>query len=89
MSEKADLLRDLIVEEIKSHPREKKFAPTVTYDEATVGGETIVNYKVDLPEEDRKEYSRSFFDSDRTWVENRGKKEDVDLTASLYCKWQV
>jgi hypothetical protein len=86
MSAEAEELKEEIHDRILSHRPSNPFAPVIDYEENDLEGEIIVHYSVDLPEEQRRDYNRGYFDSDRYWVEQRGS--EYDLTASLYCDWQ-
>ena len=88
MSNSIEDLKKEIEDRISGHRPSDPFEPDVTYKQSQLpSGERVVNYYVDLPREDRSEYVNSYYDSDKAWVEGRG--DDYDLTATLFCEWQV
>ncbi len=91
MSGPVEDVKKELEERIESHRKSNPFQPDVTYEESVLGSgenaERIVNYYVDLAEEDRYEYAESFYYSDTSWVEERGK--DFGMSAYLYCKWKT
>jgi hypothetical protein len=87
MSDSIEELKNELEQRIKSHRPGNPFQPTITHKMKEFPNETVVQYFVDLPDEERREYNNEYFDGDRNWIEGRG--DDYDLTAMLYCGWQV
>ncbi len=72
---------------IKGHRPGNPFNPTLTHRQAQLSpDETVVIYYVDLPKNERAKYVKTYFNSDRDWVEMRGN--DYNLTTFLRNKWQ-
>lgn len=71
---------------IRAHRPDNPFQPTITHEMQEFPDEIVVQYFVDLPDEQREEYNTKYYEGDRNWVEQRGV--DYDLTAMLYCAWQ-
>lgn len=87
MNNSIEKLKEELEQRIKSHRPDNPFQPTITHKMQAFPDETVVQYFVDLPDDQREEYNSKYFEGDRNWVEQRGVH--YDLTAMLYCTWQV
>ena len=87
MSNSVENLKDELEQRIGAHRLADPFDPTVTFRTRNDSEEVIAQYFLDLPDRQRGNYSRNYFDGDRNWVEQRG--QDNDLTAMFFCRWQT
>ncbi len=86
---KIEALKIELAQRIKSHRPNNPFQPTITYKMKEFPDEIVVQYFVDVPDDEKQEYNNTYYDGDKSWTEQRGRGDDYDLTAMLYCKWQV
>lgn len=87
MNNSIEELKIELEQRIKSHRLNNPFHPTITNKMKEYTDEIVVQYFVDVPDDEKQEYNNSYYDGDKGWTEQRG--DDYDLTAMLYCKWQV
>jgi len=87
MNNSIEELKIELEQRIKSHRPNNPFQPTITHKMKKFPDETVVQYFVDVPYDERQEYNYTYYDGDKSWTLERG--DDYDLTAMLYCKWQV
>lgn len=87
MSNSIEELKSELEQRITSHRPGNPFRPSITHKHKEFPDEIVVQYFIDLPDEEKQDYNNDYYDGDKSWVEQRGN--DYDLTAMLYCKWQV
>ena len=87
MSNSIETLKSELEQRIKSHRPSNPFQPAITFKKKEHPGEIVVQYFVDLSDDEKQDYNGNYYDGDKAWTANRGN--DYNLTAMLYCLWQV
>lgn len=87
MSNSIERLKRELEQRIKSHRPDNPFQPAITLKKKKYPNEIVVQYFVDLSDDEKQDYNENYYDGDKTWAANRGN--DYNLTAMLYCLWQV
>ena len=87
MSSSVEDLEDELDQRIRSHRQTDPFDAAISHRTRDDGEEVIVQYFLDLPDSQRSNYSRNYYEGDRNWVEQRGV--DYNLTAMFFCEWQT
>ncbi len=87
MSNSIEKLKSELEQRVISHRPNNPFQPTITQKKKEYSDEIVVQYFVDLPDDEKQDYNRNYYDGDKAWIKNRG--DYYDLTTMLFCQWQV